>query len=132
MFISYANATVDAGAGQSSILFTLLPFVPIIAIMYFLIVRPQRIQMKKRQEQLAAIRRGDTVVTGGGVVGKVTKVIDESNELEVEIAEGVRVRVTRYSVADVRVKGDVITDVETTNKEVKKPASKKTRKKTEE
>ncbi|MEQ8826149.1 MAG: preprotein translocase subunit YajC, partial [Parvibaculum sp.] len=74
-------------------------------IMYFLIIRPQRQQMKAREAMLAAIRRNDTIVTGGGVVGKVTKVIDD-HELEVEIAKDTKVRVRRSLVAEVRVKGE--------------------------
>jgi preprotein translocase subunit YajC len=65
--------------------------------------------MKKRQEMLTQVRRGDTVVTGGGIVGKVQKVVDD-NELEVEIAEGVRIRVMRSTLMDVRVKGEPVAD----------------------
>ena len=65
--------------------------------------------MKKRQEMLSQVRRGDTVVTGGGIVGKVQKVVDD-NELEVEIAEGVRIRVMRSTLMDVRVKGEPVAD----------------------
>jgi preprotein translocase subunit YajC len=75
--------------------------------MYFLIIRPQRQQMKKREEMLKNVRRGDQVVTGGGIVGRVTKVIDDT-EVEVEIAEGTRVRVARNLLADVRVKGEPV------------------------
>ena len=71
-------------------LISVLPFVLIFVIMYFLIIRPQRTQLKKREEMLAAIRRGDTVVTGGGLIGKVTKVIDD-NELEVDLGDGIKV-----------------------------------------
>ncbi|MCG6858393.1 MAG: preprotein translocase subunit YajC [Salaquimonas sp.] len=91
--------------GGSEILMSVLPFVLIFVIMYFLIIRPQRQQAKTRDAMLAAIRRNDTIVTGGGVVGKVTKVIDD-NELEVEIAANTKVRVMRSMVADVRVKGE--------------------------
>jgi preprotein translocase subunit YajC len=65
--------------------------------------------MKKRQEMLTAVRRGDTVVTGGGIVGKVQKVVDD-NEVEVEIAEGVRIKVLRSTLMDVRVKGEPVAD----------------------
>ena len=65
--------------------------------------------MKKRQEMLNAVRRGDTVVTGGGIVGKVQKVVDD-NEVEVEIAEGVRIKVLRSTLMDVRVKGEPVAD----------------------
>ena len=75
-------------------LISILPFVLIFVIMYFLIIRPQRAQLKKRDEMLTAIRRGDTVVTGGGLIGKVTKVIDD-NELEVDLGGGTKVTALR-------------------------------------
>jgi len=91
-------------AGSSDLLVSILPFVLIFAIMYFLILRPQRRQLKLRQEMLAGIRRNDTVITGGGIIGKVTKVIDD-HELEVEIAKDTRIKTMRHLIADVRVKG---------------------------
>ena len=84
---------------------SILPFVLMFVIFYFLLIRPQRKQMQERKEMLANIRRNDTIVTGGGIVGKITKVIDD-NEVEVEIAKDVKVRVMRSLVADVRVKGE--------------------------
>ncbi len=93
--------------GGNDLIVSLLPFLLIFVIMYFLIIRPQRQQMKQREEMLKAIRRGDTVVTGGGVIGKVTKVIDD-HELEVQIAEGVKVRAQRNLVADVRAKAESV------------------------
>ncbi|MBN9045529.1 MAG: preprotein translocase subunit YajC [Rhizobiales bacterium] len=105
MFVTPAFAQATGGAGSTDMLMSILPFVLIFVIMYFLIIRPQRSQLKKRQEMLSAVRRGDTVVTGGGIVGKVVKVVDDS-ELEVEIAEGVRIRVMRGTLAEVRVKGE--------------------------
>ncbi|QND64200.1 preprotein translocase subunit YajC [Mesorhizobium loti] len=86
---------------------SILPFVLIFVIMYFLIIRPQRTQLKKRGEMLAAVRRGDTVVTGGGFVGKVTKVIDD-NELEIDLGSGLKVTALRSTIADVRVKGEPV------------------------
>nr|WP_234854603.1 preprotein translocase subunit YajC [Sinorhizobium meliloti] len=86
---------------------SILPFLLIFVVMYFLIIRPQRAQMKRREELLKNIRRGDQVVTGGGIVGKVTKVVDDT-ELEVEIAEGIKVRVVRSGVSEVRVKGEPV------------------------
>ena len=85
----------------------LLPFALIFIIMYFLILRPQRQQAKRREEMLKAIRRGDTVVTNGGVVGKVTKVVDD-HEVELQIAEGVRVRQMRSLIAEVRAKAEPV------------------------
>lgn len=108
MFVTEAFAQGATGtAGGPDLLMSLLPFVLIFVIMYFLIIRPQRQQMKARTEMLMAIRRNDTIITGGGVVGKVTKVIDDE-ELEVEIATGVKVRVMRNMVASVRVKGEPV------------------------
>jgi preprotein translocase subunit YajC len=77
--------------------------------MYFLIIRPQRAQLKKRQEMLSAVRRGDTVVTGGGFVGKVTKVIDD-NEVEMQIADNVRIRQMRSMIQEVRSKGEPVSE----------------------
>src|SRR5690606_20441811 len=102
MFVTPAYA--QAG-GAPDIFVSILPFVLIFVIMYFLIIRPQRQQMKKRTEMLAAVRRGDTVVTGGGLVGKVTKVIDD-NELEIDLGGGTKVTAMRAMLADVRVKGE--------------------------
>jgi preprotein translocase subunit YajC len=91
--------------GGSEVFISLLPFILIFVIMYFLLIRPQRQQMKRRQEMIAAIRRGDTVVTGGGLVGKVTRVIDD-NELEIDLGGGMKVTSVRGMIADVRVKGE--------------------------
>jgi len=74
-------------------------------IMYFFMIRPQQKRLREHQEMVAAIRRGDTVVTAGGVVGKVTKVVDD-NEAMVEIADGVRIRIIKHTVTDVRSKGE--------------------------
>ena len=80
--------------GGSDMLMSLLPFVLIFVIMYFLILRPQQKRVKEHQEMVKNVRRGDTVVTSGGLVGKVTKVVDD-DQIEVEIADGVRVRQMR-------------------------------------
>ena len=107
MWVTPAYAQ-SLGGGAGGILEMLLPFVLIFVIMYFLILRPQRQQVKRREEMLKAIRRGDTVVTNGGIVGKVTKVVDD-NELELQIAEGVKVRAIRSLVAEVRAKAEPVT-----------------------
>ena len=78
-------------------LMSLLPFVLIFVIMYFLILRPQQKRVKAHQEMVKNVRRGDTVVTSGGLIGKVTKVVDD-DQIEIEIADGVRVaRCGRWS-----------------------------------
>jgi len=107
MFVTPAYAQSLLGGGGSDIIMNILPFVLMFVIFYFLLIRPQRQQAKLRLEMLANIRRNDTVVTGGGVVGKVIKVIDD-HEVEVEIAKDVKVRVMRSMIADVRVKGEPI------------------------
>jgi preprotein translocase subunit YajC len=106
MFVSPAFAQTGLGGG-AGIVEMLLPFVLIFVIMYFLILRPQRQQAKRREEMLRAIRRGDTVITNGGIVGKVTKVVDDS-EVELQIAEGVRVRAMRSLIAEVRAKAEPV------------------------
>lgn len=80
---------------------SLIPLLLIFAIMYFLLIRPQQKKLKEHQEMVAALRRGDQVITQGGVMGKVTKVKDDSNEIEVQIADGVNVRVVRSTIATV-------------------------------
>ncbi|MGI9366313.1 MAG: preprotein translocase subunit YajC [Rhizobiaceae bacterium] len=104
MFITPAYAQSVGGAG-GGILELLFPLILVGGIMWFLVIRPQRQQQKARAEMLSNIRRNDTVVTGGGLVGKVTKVIDDA-EVEVQIAPDVKVRAMRSMLADVRVKGD--------------------------
>ena len=73
----------------------------IFVIMYFLLIRPQQKKVKEHTAMLAALRRGDQIITQGGVVGKIVKVKDDSNEVEVEIAEGVKVRVVKSTIATV-------------------------------
>ncbi len=77
-----------------------LPLILIFAIMYFLLIRPQQKKMKEHQKMVQDLRRGDQVVTQGGLIGKVAKVKDD-NEIEVELAEGVKVRVVRSTIAQV-------------------------------
>jgi len=80
---------------------SLIPLILIFAIMYFLLIRPQQRKIKEHQAMVTALRRGDQVVTQGGLIGKVTKVKDETSEIEVEIATGVNVRVVRSTIASV-------------------------------
>ncbi|PIV75247.1 MAG: preprotein translocase subunit YajC [Rhodobacteraceae bacterium CG17_big_fil_post_rev_8_21_14_2_50_65_11] len=77
-----------------------IPLILIFVIMYFLMIRPQQQQRKQHQAMIAALRRGDQVITSGGFIGKVTKVKDE-DEVEVELADGVKVRVVRNTIAKV-------------------------------
>jgi preprotein translocase subunit YajC len=88
-------------------LFQFLPFILIFVIMYFLIIRPQSQKRKQHQQMVANLRRGDTVVTSGGLIGKVAKVVDDS-EIQIDLAENVRVRVVRGMIAEVRSKGEPV------------------------
>ena len=87
----------------------MVPMVAILGIMYFLILRPQQKKAKDHQAMIGAVRRGDTIVTTGGLIGKVTKAT-EPTELELEIAPNVRVRVSRAMISEVRSKGEPVKD----------------------
>jgi len=86
-----------------------LPLVLIFVVFYFLLIRPQQKKLKDHRAMIEAVRRGDTVVTAGGVIGKVIKVVDDAT-LQVEIAENVRVRVVKGTLAEVRAKGEPVKD----------------------
>ena len=113
MFISpaFAQGSLFGGGagGDGGMLMSLLPFVLIFVIMYFLILRPQQKRVKMHQELVKNVRRGDTVVTNGGLIGKVTKVIDD-DQIEIEIADEVRIRQMRQMISDVRAKGEPVKD----------------------
>jgi len=83
---------------------TLVPLALLFGIFYFLLIRPQQQRIKVHQQMVEAVRRGDTVVTAGGLIGKVAKVKDDG-ELMVEIADNVQVRVLKSTLTEVRVKG---------------------------
>ena len=101
---AFAQGATSA-AGGADIALQVVPFVLIFVIMYFLILRPQQRRVKEHQNMVKNVRRDDTVVTTGGIVGRVTKVADDASEIEVEIAPNVRVKVVRTMIAEVRVKG---------------------------
>jgi preprotein translocase subunit YajC len=110
MFITpaFAQGSLFGGAGgEGGMLVSLLPFALIFVIMYFLILRPQQKRVKQHQEMVKNVRRGDTVITNGGLIGKVTKVIDD-DQIEIEIADDVRIRQMRQMVTDVRAKGEPV------------------------
>ena len=106
--ITPAFAQGAPAGGGSDIFLQLVPFVLIFIIMWFLIIRPQQRRVKEHQEMLKNVRRGDTVVTSGGIVGKITKVTEDGSDIDVEIAEGVRVKVARSMIAEVRTKGEPV------------------------
>ncbi len=101
MFVSPAFAQSAGGAGAFG---SFVPLILIFAIMYFLLIRPQQKKVKEHKAMVEAVRRGDQVVTQGGVIGKVTKVKDGENEIEVEISKGVNVRIVKSTVAQVMSK----------------------------
>jgi preprotein translocase subunit YajC len=108
MFVTPAFAQASP-LGGDNMLMQLLPFILLGLIMYFLILRPQQKRVKEHAELVKNLRRGDTVVTSGGLVGKVTKVVDDE-QVEIEIADGVRVRQVRSMVSGVRAKGEPVKD----------------------
>jgi preprotein translocase subunit YajC len=108
MFITPAFAQ-----GASSIaegLSGLMPLMLMLPIFYFLLIKPQQDRVKKHRELVSGIRRGDTVITAGGIVGKVVKVKEGDAEIDVEIAKDTIVRVLRGTISDVRVKGEPVKD----------------------
>ena len=106
---AYAQACRWLGGDSGGMFISLLPLVLIFVIMYFLVLRPQQKRVKQHQPMVKALRRGDTVVTNGGLVGKVTKVVDD-DQIEFEISDGVRVRQMRPMVSEVRAKGEPVKD----------------------
>jgi preprotein translocase subunit YajC len=105
MLITPAFAQAAGATDTNNLLMSLLPFALIFIIMYFLIIRPQQKKAKEHNELVKNIRRGDTVITSSGLVGKVTKVVDD-DQIEFEIADGVRVRQMRQMISIVRAKGE--------------------------
>jgi preprotein translocase subunit YajC len=105
--ITPAFAQGLGGGGTNDVLMSLVPFVLIFIIMWFLIIRPQQKRVKSHQEMIKNVRRGDTIITSGGIIAKVSKVIDDA-EIEAEIADGVRVRILKGMVSDVRAKGEPV------------------------
>jgi preprotein translocase subunit YajC len=99
MFISTAWAQ-GGGAAGGGLFEAIIPLVLIFAVFYFLLIRPQQKKVKMHREMLGNVRRGDRVITGGGIFGTVTKVVND-NELVVQIAEAVKVRIARGTIAEV-------------------------------
>ncbi len=108
MFITPAFAQAAGAPAAGDFIGMILPLVAIMGVFYFLLIRPQQRKMKAHQEMLKKVGKGDTVITNGGFIGKVIKLVDD-NELQVEIGENVKVRVLRSGIADVRAKGEPVT-----------------------
>jgi preprotein translocase subunit YajC len=110
LFISPAFAqAAGAASGPQDMLIQFAPFVVMFGIFYFLVLRPQQRRAKEQREMIKGARRGDTIVTTGGLIGKVTKSTDDS-EVEVEVAPNVRVRIARSGIGEVRAKGEPVKD----------------------
>jgi preprotein translocase subunit YajC len=106
---AFAQAATAAAPTSGDILMQLVPFALIFVIAYFFVIRPQRKKAKDHANLIKNTRRGDSVITTGGLIGKVTRVVDEA-ELELEIAPSVRVRVLRAMITEVRAKGEPVKD----------------------
>lgn len=104
MFVNAAYAqTAGAAGGAGSAVASFLPLILIFGIMYMLLIRPQQKKMKDLKAMVEAVRRGDQVLTAGGIIGKVVKV-GEDNVLDVEIAEGVKVKIAKHTITQVMSK----------------------------
>lgn len=112
MFITpaFAQASGASAFGSTDMLLQFAPFAVVLGIMYMLVLRPQQQRAKEQRNMVQAAKRGDTIVTTGGLIGKITKSTDDS-EVEVEIAPNVRVRLTRSGIADVRAKGEPVKEL---------------------
>lgn len=106
--ITPAFAQAAAPASGTDMIVQFVPFILIFVIMWFLIIRPQQRRVREHQELVKGVRRGDTVVTSGGIIGRVTRVSDEAAEIEVEIADNVKVKVVRAMVSEVRSRGEPV------------------------
>lgn len=106
MFITPAYA--QSGGGGDPFTGLLVPMLLMIVIFYFLVIRPQQQRAKQHRETVEKVRRGDTVITSGGFVGKVTKAAENSDEIEVELNDAMRVRVLKSTLMDVRSKGEPV------------------------
>lgn len=108
MLITPAFAQAAGGGAAGGGLAGFLPFILIIVVFYFLLIRPQQKRMKQHKEMVGALRRGDVVVTAGGLIGKIAKV--EDDEVQVDLADGVRVKVVRSTITDVRSRTEPAND----------------------
>ncbi len=106
---AFAQAPAGGPPGASDMFIQLVPFAIIFVIAYMLVIRPQRRKAKQQADMLKNVRRGDNIIMSGGLIGKVTRVVDDS-EIELEVAQGVRVRVARAMISEVRAKGEPVKD----------------------
>ena len=126
MFITEAYAqAAPIGPGAGDMIGFILPMIAIMGVFYFFMIRPQQQKVKEHQKLLMGVVRGDTVITTGGMIGKVIRVVDD-NELLVEVGENVRVRMVRQGISELRAKGEPMKMDDAAND---KPVAKTTKKK---
>jgi len=107
MLISPAYAQAAGGGGSTDFLIQIAPLILIFVVFWFFLIRPQQQKAKQHRELVANLRRGDQVLTGGGIVGRVAKLIDDVY-IQVEIADNVRIKLARTAVSDVLTKGEPV------------------------
>lgn len=125
MFVSEALAQTAGTAAPASggdMFGMFIPLVLVFIVMWFFMIRPQQKKQKEHQAMVRAAKRGDRIVTSGGIIGQISKANDADNDVEVEIASGVKIRVMRHAIADILNR----------NAEAAKPATKETAKKSNE
>ncbi len=129
MLISTAYAQLGGGEGGGDLITSLLPFILIFGIFYMLLIRPQQKKAKQHKETLASLKRGDRIVTGGGIIGRIVRV-EGPNELLVDIAPDVRVRLMRSTVIELVTRGEpAVARGEADDGEQEKPVRAKKRRK---
>jgi preprotein translocase subunit YajC len=121
-FAQDAAATTMQSVGGTDMLFSVLPFVAIFAILYFLMIRPQQKRLREHRTLVTNLRRGDVVVTAGGLIGKIDRLVDDV-EVMLEIGEGVKVRVLKSLVTDVRGKTEPVRAANDENAEKNKKSA---------
>ncbi|MFV0368852.1 MAG: preprotein translocase subunit YajC [Hyphomicrobiaceae bacterium] len=109
-FITPAMAQGAGAPGGDMLTSLVIPMMLMIGIFYFLIIRPQQTRAKQHREMVDKVRRGDTVITSGGFVGRVTKVNEGADDIEVELSDSLRVRVVKSTLMEVRSKGEPVKD----------------------
>jgi preprotein translocase subunit YajC len=123
MFVSQAFAQGAGGTG-GDLFAMIVPLILIMAVFWFLLIRPQQKKAKEHQELVHSIRRGDVVTTAGGMIGKVARVVDD-NEILLEVADNVRMRFQKQAISEVRAKGEPVSAEPDEAKPKRKSAAKK-------
>ena len=123
MFVSQAFAQGAGGTG-GELLQMIVPLILIMAVFWFLLIRPQQKKAKEHLELIQSIRRGDVVTTAGGMIGKVARVVDD-NEILLEVADNVRMRVQKQAISEVRARGEPVSAETDDARPKKKSAAKK-------